>query len=141
MPTPIVVDLSHCTLWTGATVRGYGVRNMRGKVRYVHRMVCEAVHGTPPTPQHMALHLCNQPLCYNPDHLYWGTKKQNAEDSRAAGTMALGEKHGMVKLTEKKVRAIRAASGSSYVIAAKFGVAASTVRSIRNPKGNWRWLR
>lgn len=134
--TPRVVG--PCMIWTGATRSGYGVRNVRGKVLYVHRMVCEAVHG--PAQGRLALHCCNQPLCYNPEHLYWGDRRQNAEDSRSAGTMALGEKHGCAKLTEADVRAIRASTLSSYRIAPAYAIAPSTVRGIRNGSGNWRWL-
>jgi hypothetical protein len=141
MANPVVVDLSPCLIWKGATVRGYGVRKVggrQGKVLYVHRMVCEAVHG--PAKGRLALHRCNHPLCYNPEHLYWGDKRQNAEDSRAAGTMAVGEKHGGAKLTIEKVRTIRASNLSSYKLAGTMDVAASTIRGIRNGHGNWKWL-
>lgn len=108
-----MVTISQCTLWTGATTRGYGVRNTSGKVRYVHRMVCEAVHGPPPFKGALALHHCNQPLCYNGDHLYWGDHKQNARDAIRDGfdpskcNQPKGEKHPLSVLTLNQVRDIR----------------------------------
>jgi hypothetical protein len=124
-------------LWSGATVRGYGVRKVGGRngsVRYVHRMVCEAVHG--PAKGRLALHRCNQPLCYNPQHLYWGTRKQNAADAVADGV----QPHGMAKLSQDQVCMIRTNSLSSYQLAEQIGIAASTIRGIRNGHGNWKWL-
>lgn len=136
MPTP-------CKLWQGR--RGakawYPRVWVNGKAVYVHRRACEEAHGPPPSPRHMALHACNQPLCYEGDHLYWGTKKENTEDTRRAGTMPLGEKHGCSKLTGEEVRQIRASSEPSRKIAPRYGIAASTVRSLRNGNGNWKWLK
>ena len=52
---------------------------------------------------------------------------------------AVGERHGLAKLTAEKVRAIRAASESSRAIARQFGVDKSTILRIRN-RETWRHL-
>lgn len=46
---------------------------------WAHRVMCEMVHGTPPTPQHQAAHSCgNGHLgCVNPHHLSWKTNSEN----------------------------------------------------------------
>ena len=132
--------MSDCIIWVGATTRGYGVRNIRGKVRYVHRLVCIAVHGNPPTETHLALHRCNTPRCINPEHLYWGTKKDNAADAIRDGVFPRGERHGLAKLDADRVRFIRRDPRPSHQLAKTLGVAASTIRGIRNGSGNWRWL-
>jgi hypothetical protein len=53
------------------------------------------------------LHNCNNPECWNPQHLRWGTHSQNMRDKIAAGTSLAGEKHNLVKLTNAQVNEIR----------------------------------
>ena len=36
--------------------------------------------------KHLLCHACNNSKCSNPKHLYWGTPKENVEDSINAGT-------------------------------------------------------
>jgi hypothetical protein len=139
------LDLLPCIVWTRALRNGYGVRNIQSgrkgwKVTYMHRLACEEANGPPPDPKALALHHCNNRACVNGRHLYWGSRSDNSEDSRRDGSMALGEKHGAVKLTREQVLEIRASKTSSYKIAPVFGVAPSTVRGIRNGHGNWKWL-
>lgn len=45
----------------------------------VHRLVCWAINGPPPTDMLMkhCMHSCNNPPCCNPLHLAWGAVKQN----------------------------------------------------------------
>lgn len=60
-------------------------------------------------PQHgpQILHSCNNPECWNPKHLYWGTHAQNMKDKIQAGTNLAGERHNLVKLTQSQVEEIR----------------------------------
>jgi hypothetical protein len=50
-------------------------------------------------------HACNNPWCSNPNHLYWGTPKDNLRDSIECGTykpifQRSVEKYGIVKALE-----------------------------------------
>ena len=82
---------SRCWLWLGATHTGnrgmrYPTMTMRyksgprkGKVHTVrvHRKVVEVFLGRRVTPKMVVMHLCNNSLCVNPEHLRGGTQKAN----------------------------------------------------------------
>lgn len=70
---------------------------------YVHRMVCIAFNGEPPTPEHEADHINKIRNDNVPKNLQWVTK----EESLANREMARGEANGRAKLTEDDIRRIR----------------------------------
>lgn len=81
-----------CWLWTGPPdASGYGQLRQGRTVVRVHRLACELRHGQG-RPGDVARHsdACTSlgrrgRLCCNPDHLAWGSEKQNATDrSRTA---------------------------------------------------------
>ncbi len=122
-----------CSLWTGATNRkGYGQVWFRGSMRQVHRVVYEAVWGAIPEG-HMVMHLCDEPGCVNPDHLRTGTARDNARDRDRKGRVQRGARHGLAKLTEAKVRELRALYNqgcTSGVLAKRFGLSVSAVGQV-----------
>lgn len=61
----------------------YGMH--QGKV--VSRIVCAMAHGENPPDKPMALHSCNNKPCCNPNHLRWGTAKENTADWIKAGNI------------------------------------------------------
>lgn len=133
-----------CLTWPyGAAKNGYGMVSHGGRMRYVHRLVCEAVKGHAPTPKHEAAHSCGRggEGCVNPRHLSWKTRTENQADRLVHGTHNRGERQGMAKLTEADVRAIRqiGSAESLSAIGRKFGVHAKTVSQIFSGQ-NWGWL-
>jgi aryl-alcohol dehydrogenase-like predicted oxidoreductase len=74
-------------------------------------------------------------------NLEYGTRKQNVEDARRHGTLAIGERSGMSKLATADVLAIYEIAGEKKQaeIAAQFGVARSHVSIILAAKA-WRHL-
>lgn len=65
---------------------GYGVLNIwveENKRRNVpaSRISCFLAHGEPPHPSAKSLHSCDNPPCCNPNHLRWGTQKENVADA------------------------------------------------------------
>ncbi len=76
--------------------------------------------------------------CINPNHLYWGSQKQNAQDSIAHGTMVRGERSPKSKLTEYDVRKIRVLSNglNQRQLAKMFGVRYQSIQGILNGT-NW----
>lgn len=77
---------SGCWLWTGSALRlGYGQMRVDGKcVLATH--VSLLLAGRPrPSPGACARHKCDNPYCVNPDHLEWGTLKDNSRDSIERG--------------------------------------------------------
>jgi transcriptional regulator of met regulon len=71
-----------CRIWDKAVSdSGYGAVNLGGgRVRGVHRLACTFAHGEPSAGM-KALHSCDTPLCINPDHLRWGTQRENLADA------------------------------------------------------------
>lgn len=123
-----------CWLWTGATLDfGYGVINLggkNGKAERAHRLSW-IMHNGPINDGLLVCHKCDVPACVNPDHLFLGTNADNMADCRLKRRYdrvlrPKGAKHGMSRLLEREVLAIRAEyeqSNPSYrVLAEKYGV-------------------
>lgn len=62
-------ELTGCLIWTGATNgRGYGAVSIDGRGHLAHRLAYVLTKG--PIPRGFVLdHLCQRPMCVNPDHL------------------------------------------------------------------------
>ena len=74
-----------CKIFTGKTKtsNGYGQMRYKGKTEFVHRVVAHLYFGLDlNNPRQLALHKpeCTSCACWNPEHLYVGTQKQNHRD-------------------------------------------------------------
>jgi len=102
--------------------------------RYIHRLVCEAFHGPPPTPRHQAAHKDDDKLNNAACNLYWATPLENGgRDRRKNDRIVQGSKIGRAKLTEAdvtEIRRLRAAGMLCREIAPQFGIADHTVSRI-----------
>ena len=77
-----------------------------------------------------ALHHCDNPPCVNPQHLYWGTYQDNANDRVSRNRQPRGSMHARSQLTESQVLHIReryAAGESVRSIADSLGQSRSAV--------------
>lgn len=66
----------------------------------VHRLICEAFHGAPPSPDHECRHLDGNPDNGRPSNLWWGTREENWQDRKAHGNGMEGAKHHAAKLSD-----------------------------------------
>jgi hypothetical protein len=74
-----------CWEWTGAlNNKGYGKLCVNGKQIFAHR-ASYALHVGPIPPGSVICHLCDNPRCVNPDHLFAGTMLDNTRDMIAKG--------------------------------------------------------
>lgn len=117
-----------CWTWLASTSpRGYGNIRWRGRKHRANRIAWELERG--PVPEGMFVcHSCDNPSCVNPDHLFLGTAKDNAQDRTQKGRnrSCRGETHGMVKLTSQQVLEIRqrwaAGPPNQRLLAQEYGV-------------------
>ncbi|QXN74235.1 HNH endonuclease [Gordonia phage Cafasso] len=66
--------------WTGKYFNAMICMNGRYRPYGVHRLVCMAFHGEPPSPGLHACHDNGDPTDNRPANLYWGTPGDNAVD-------------------------------------------------------------
>ena len=90
-------EITGCWEWKRATNNiGYGMfRIKQGLMRTAHRVSYEIHKGMIPNGM-VVCHTCDNPKCVNPDHLWVGTQKDNAQDMVAKGRTSramLGKKH------------------------------------------------
>ncbi len=72
----------------------------------VHRLVCTAFHGEPPTSKHEPNHIDTCRTNNRADNLEWLTRKENLAHSTKLGHHNQGERAGAAKITEKDVQTI-----------------------------------
>jgi hypothetical protein len=134
-----------CWTWTGSlTVSGYGRLKFRGAYSQAHRVSWTMEYG--PIPKGLLVcHRCDNPPCCRPDHLFLGTKSDNAKDmvskgrymtatnnpaTRAPDRVPRGSRNSLARLTEDDVRRIRALPETYHCharIGREFGVSPSTI--------------
>jgi len=74
-----------CWEWTSANSAGYGtIPDDNGKQCQAHRFSFEYYHFTIPKG-YCVLHVCNNTICINPQHLVLGTKASNSLHMRLSG--------------------------------------------------------
>lgn len=109
----------------------------KGKKEFwlVHRLVLTVFVGPCP-PGHEGRHFPDKTKSNNAlTNLSWSTKKRNDQDKDTHGTRRRGSRHGMSKLTEKDVIAIRASSGlSQTALGKKYGVDQTLISGILSRK-------
>jgi hypothetical protein len=108
--------------------------NGRGFGLCVGRAVAAAWHGPPPPDRPWVLHVDDNRWDNRPSKLYYGTPKQNAEDSVKNGHTLKGAAVNTAKLTDAKVRQMRKLRAENQLttteLVSKFGVCRSSVKYI-----------
>jgi hypothetical protein len=134
-----------CWEWTACkNESGYGRFWFNGKKQYAHRVSWQLENGSISDVM-FCCHICDNPGCVNPGHLFIGTNADNMADKVAKGRQSRGyqhgknirgEKHGSARLAEADVISIRADSRPLKKIASDFGVSRALICLIKNRK---RW--
>lgn len=95
-----------CLLWTSPQFNsGYGAAYAFGRTVRVHRMACLLAYPESSPEGKVVRHLCHRRACVNPNHLAWGTHKDNARDSSLAGRIK-GQQIGNKQMSSFERRVI-----------------------------------
>ena len=129
--------MSECKEYRGyKNNQGYGMAYINGHYISAHRASWILNNGCYSMRSKIVLHRCNNRICINPDHLYLGTHKDNADDREKANHTAKGTRNGQHKLNWVKVRSIRSLAKKGiqyYKIGHLHGVSDNVVsRIVRN---------
>lgn len=131
-----VEQKDECWLWTGYAPKtgrraGYGEFDLKsGKRMLAHRASVVLLKGEE-IDDMCVLHKCDTPKCVNPEHLFLGTRTENAADRDAKQRQARGTRNHSAKLTDDDVRAIRADPRGVRRLSKAYGVAQTTIGNIK----------
>lgn len=132
-----------CWVWQlGRDHDGYGQIKMDGRTKRAHVVAYTAFNG-PIEKGLYVLHVCDNPACCNPNHLFLGTNADNVADMCQKGRQSRGETAAMAKLREEQITVIREmyASGQASIssLARMNGVVRGTIRFVVQNK-TWRHI-
>lgn len=120
-------------------------KNGKRKTYKIHRLVLETFVG--PCPKGMeGCHNNGNHKDNRIENLRWDIHKNNSQDSIKHGTQVRGSKHGRAKLTDDKVKEIRARyvrfskNANICTLAKEFGVHNTVICNIVNNK-NWKHIK
>ncbi len=139
------IDENDCWNWTGARISPksskfrYGTLNVgKGKTELVHRLAYTLWIAKIPFGLFVC-HKCDNPACFNPDHLFVGDNQDNMRDKVKKGRSYTGDHKGennaAAKLTTEQVQDIKQllTDGMKYkFIAEKYGITSAAVSAIKN---------
>lgn len=136
--------IDDCWVFTGAIGKsGYGHIGVGKKIEGTHRVAFELWCGAIPHGL-CVLHKCDVRACCNPNHLFLGTKGDNAKDMSRKGRQVfqqypelapIGELNGSAKLnsaTVFKIKTLLTKGRSKRSLAKEFCVSRSLIQFIAN---------
>lgn len=154
------VDDNGCWIWPRSfnVQTGYGQFMPDSRApEAAHRASYRMLVGPITEGMHVC-HTCDNHKCFNPDHLFLGTPKDNVQDmirkgrdhdkvaqglkyrgenhwtKRLPGRLPKGEQNKKSKLTEAAVKAIRESDETLTVLAKRYGVSETSVSYARRGK-------
>jgi hypothetical protein len=114
-----------CWPWKGrimSTRAGYGRLTFNGRMIGAHRMALALSSGKN-HPDKFACHRCDNPICCNPKHLFWGTHRDNMADCSAKGR----RRGAPSKINLDQLQRLRDEGKSYSALAQVFGVNQASV--------------
>lgn len=127
-----------CWPWLGGSnTLGYGKFKLYGRMVMANRLAYALGHSIDPGALYVC-HVCDNPPCCNPKHLWLGTNQDNQKDCAAKGRKnikpLIGENNPRAKLKDHDVNIIRGLielGFNNQEIAEKFSVTHHTISKIR----------
>jgi len=141
-----ICGIDDCWNWLASKRNGYGrIWSGEDKNLAAHRVSWELKHGKIPDGMKV-LHVCDNPSCVNPRHLFLGTQTDNIYDMCEKGRQVAPRGENMWKsiLTEdqvKEIRLLRKQEHYTYVkLAELFEVSKGCINHIINGR-SWSWIK
>lgn len=140
-------DQSRCFEWTGArNANGYGEIRRDKHLYLVHRVSFKIANGYL-NDDLFVLHQCDNPPCFNPQHLFEGTNLDNMADMDRKGRrrtvpLPFGEDHHQARFTVKDIADIRSrlkAGETHRSIANLYDVGYGAIGKIAR-RETWAWV-
>lgn len=128
-----IKSIEDCWNWGGKTNKGgYGMCKIYLRETLTHRVAYMCAIND--IPKNMCVcHQCDNPKCCNPNHLFLGTNRDNAEDMFRKNRNAKQEAHGKATITNETALKIKAMSDSGMgatAIHRQLGVSMGVVSKI-----------
>jgi len=141
---------THCWNWLGRkNYKGYGMKwdNSIKNARSAHRLAYELYNGKIESSDLQVCHICDNPACVNPAHLFLGTNQDNQIDSYSKNRHKIyyGDKCHLAKLTNKQVKEIKRKLNNlngltQRKLAQRYNISEITISAIKHQR-TWRWLK
>ncbi|MFA7217775.1 MAG: HNH endonuclease signature motif containing protein [Dehalococcoidales bacterium] len=136
--TNLKISKTGCWEWTGSKTTGYGsmkLPDIYGNFKILaHRLSWVAFKGEVIPEGIFVCHHCDNPKCFNPDHLFLGTQQENLQDCSAKNRTMTGSLNGNSKYSDadiEKVQELIAQKKRGIEISAITGVSQSHISRIR----------
>lgn len=120
-----------CREWTGAVVGGYGYIQLGSRtdgsrrVAKIHRFAWEMERGPIPLGQ-VVCHRCDNKICFNVEHLFLGTPRDNTMDAAAKGLL----QRKLMPDTVREIRRLLGLGVSRRKVAKLAGVSHGTIQAL-----------
>lgn len=128
-----------CWEWQGSLTLGYGsfkIPNVMNDIKIMaHRASYVAFKGEPIHDGLFVCHHCDNPKCFNPDHLFLGTQKENINDCSDKGRLLSGMDSNLSTYNDteiNKVQSLLKQGKTGVEISILTGVSKTHISRIKN---------
>ena len=126
-----------CWEWKGSRSAGYGTFRMpdiaTGKI-LAHRAAWVAIKGEAIPDTVFVCHHCDNPACFNPDHLFLGSQAENIQDAAQKDRLVTGTLSNLAKYDDDVIAQVKRLLSEGHTgreICRRTGVSASHISRIR----------
>lgn len=109
--TKVKISKTGCWEWQGSKTLGYGSFRIPGiyddKKILAHRAAYTAFKGELIPKDIFVCHHCDNPKCFNPDHLFLGSQSDNIQDCADKNRIKSGFKSNLGKYSDQQIEEVK----------------------------------